>query len=118
VRDVAAAAAGALLRRDWQGHTVREVPGPRDLSYAEATRILGARLGRPDADYVRLPAGQAMDVLAGFGFSADTARHYVEFGQALAAGRVRARGSRTAAVRAGLPFEAFADQVASAMTAA
>jgi uncharacterized protein YbjT (DUF2867 family) len=118
VRDVAAAAAGALLRRNWQGHVVREVPGPRDLSYAEATRILGARLGRADADYVRLPAGQAVDVLAGLGFSADTARHYVEFGQALAAGRVRAREGRTPAVRAGMSFEAFADEVASAMAAA
>ena len=36
-RDVAAAAAAALQARDWDGFVVRELLGPRDLSYAEVT---------------------------------------------------------------------------------
>jgi uncharacterized protein YbjT (DUF2867 family) len=118
VRDVAAAAADALLRTVWHGHLVRELPGPRDLSYAEATRILGARLGRPDAVYVQLPADEAADVLASYGFSADAARHYVEFGHALAAGVVRARQDRAASDRAGTGFEALAAELVAAMTPA
>ena len=29
--------------------------GPRDLSYAEATSILGERIGKPDLEYVHFP---------------------------------------------------------------
>jgi uncharacterized protein YbjT (DUF2867 family) len=115
VRDVAAAAADALSRRDWNGHIVRELPGPRDLSYAEATRILGARLGRPDATYSQLPAHEAPAVLAGYGFSADAALHYIEFGQALAAGLVRTRQGRPPGAPVGTRFEAFAAELAGAM---
>jgi uncharacterized protein YbjT (DUF2867 family) len=107
VRDVATGAADALRRRDWHGHLVREMPGPRDLSYAEATRILGARLGRPNADYLQLPEDETATVLAGYGFSPDAARHYVEFAQALASGVVRARHGRPAGAQAGTRFEEF-----------
>jgi len=37
-------AAKALKARDWKGVVVRELLGPRDLSYSEATHILGERV--------------------------------------------------------------------------
>ena len=37
-RDVGAAAAAALRSRDWTGFAVRELLGPRDLTYAEVAR--------------------------------------------------------------------------------
>jgi uncharacterized protein YbjT (DUF2867 family) len=114
VRDVAAAAADALRRRDWHGHAVRELPGPGELSYGQATRILGARLGRPDVVYQQLPADEAPAVLAGFGFSADVARHYVAFGQALPAGILRPRQGRSGGP-AGIRFETFAAELVGAM---
>ena len=40
--DVAAVAAGALRERNWSGAVVRELLGPRDLRYAEATAAIGA----------------------------------------------------------------------------
>ena len=53
-RDIADVAAKALMARDWQGVVVRELLGPpRDLTYAEATRILGDRLGKPDLKYLQ-----------------------------------------------------------------
>ena len=39
--------AQALKARDWEGVVVRELLGPRDLTYSEATRILGERIGSP-----------------------------------------------------------------------
>jgi len=52
-RDIADAAAHALVARDWKGFTTRELLGERDLSYTEVTRIIGKRIGRPDLKYVQ-----------------------------------------------------------------
>ena len=46
--DIAAVAAGALRERNWSGTVVRELLGPRDLTYAEATAAIGAAIGEPD----------------------------------------------------------------------
>lgn len=54
-RDIADVAARALRQRDWRGVVVRELLGERDLTFAEATRIIGARIGKPDLSYVQFP---------------------------------------------------------------
>ena len=46
--DIAAVAAGALRERNWSGAVVRELLGPRDLTYAEATAAIGAAIGEPE----------------------------------------------------------------------
>jgi len=88
-RDVADAAARALAARDWAGVQVRELLGPRDLTYAEATRILGAAIGRADLPYVQLPPDDMSAALVEAGFAPDTAALHVEMGQALSAGSIR-----------------------------
>jgi uncharacterized protein YbjT (DUF2867 family) len=85
-RDVADAAAAALVARNWSGVEVRELLGPRDLTYVEATRILGAAIGRPDLPYVQLPADEMAAALVEAGFAPDTAALHVEMGQALSTG--------------------------------
>jgi uncharacterized protein YbjT (DUF2867 family) len=94
-KDVAAAAAGALLSREWHGVEVRELLGPCDLTYTEATRILGAAIGRPDLRYVRLPDEDMAGALVEAGFSPDTAALHVEMGRALSDGIIEPRGGRT-----------------------
>ena len=74
-RDIAAAAARALLTRDWKGLTVRELLGQRDLSQAEATRILGARIGKPDLQYVQFPYADFTGALVSMGLSAVSYTH-------------------------------------------
>ena len=108
-RDVAAAAADALLDRGWHGHVVRELRGPRDLSYAEATALLGARIGRPDLPYVRLPDDELIGALRGAGFSATTAALHVELGRAISDGTITASGEPGSAPT---PFEVVADELA------
>jgi uncharacterized protein YbjT (DUF2867 family) len=112
--DIAAAAAGALLAPDWSGVVVRELLGPRDLTYAEATAIIGAHLGRPDLPYVRLPDGQMEFVLAASGMSSDAARLQVEMTRAFNAGWVVSREGRTAANTTPTRFEDFAAVLAAA----
>ncbi|GEN12796.1 Uncharacterized conserved protein YbjT, contains NAD(P)-binding and DUF2867 domains [Myxococcus fulvus] len=94
-RDIAEVAARALVRRDWTGVVVRELLGPRDLSYREATRILGDRLGRPGLDYVQLPPEGMQQALMQAGISETFAGLYVEMTRAFNEGRIQPRAGRT-----------------------
>src|SRR5918998_4670910 len=49
--DVAAVAAAALRDRNWSGTVVRELLGPRDLTYPEVAAAIGAAIGAPGPPY-------------------------------------------------------------------
>ena len=117
-RDVAAAAAQALQARDWTGIVVRELLGPRDLTYAEATRLLGERIGRPDLTYVQLAEADMVAALVQAGMSASFADLYVAMTRAFNEGRVKPRAGRTPANTTPTRFEDFADEFAHAYRAA
>ena len=97
---------------------VRELLGPRDLSYAEATRILGERIGQPGLEYVQLPYGELAQALRQSGFSEDVALLYAELAQAINEGRVRSRHGRTPESTTPTRFEDFAGELARAYEAA
>jgi len=113
-RDIAHAAVQALLATDWNGTTVCEVIGPRDLSYREATRILGERLGKPDLAYVQLPDADMAGALVGAGLSESFARLYVEMTRSFNEGVVVPGHGRTSENTTPTPFEAFASELAIA----
>lgn len=117
-RDVAAVAAAALVARDWSSVTVREVLGPRDLSYAEATSILGGRIGLPDLRYVQYPYAGMADALMHVGFSEDIAQQHVEMTRAINEGRITSRERGSEANPTPTRFEDFAGELASAYEAA
>ena len=87
--DVAQVAAEALLRRDWRGTRMREVLGPREVSHAEVAQIIGARLGNPDLQYVRMDEGAWIEVLVASGVSPAVAPILTELARAINEGRVR-----------------------------
>jgi uncharacterized protein YbjT (DUF2867 family) len=111
-RDVATVAAGALATRDWQGIVVRELLGPRDLTFADATRILGRELGKPDLPYIRMTYEDLSATLVQTGLSADVARSYVELVRALSERIVTSIEGRTAANTTPTRFEDFAAELA------
>jgi uncharacterized protein YbjT (DUF2867 family) len=106
-RDVATVAAAALVARDWNGVQVRELHGPCDLTYTEATSILGAAIGRPDLQYVRLPDAEMVDALVQAGFSRDCAELHVEMGRALSERTIAPLSPRTAEKATSTRFEAI-----------
>jgi uncharacterized protein YbjT (DUF2867 family) len=57
-RDIGAYAAEALLKLDFFGKSVHELQGARDVTYAEAARIVGAAIGKPDLAYTLVPGAQ------------------------------------------------------------
>jgi uncharacterized protein YbjT (DUF2867 family) len=116
-RDIAAAAADALLARDFRGFVVRELLGPRDLTHAEAARLIGQAIGRPDLPYVQLPYQDMVGALVGAGLSPDVSAQYVEMSRAFNEGRVRSLEGRKPSNTTSTRFEDFAADLARAYQA-
>jgi uncharacterized protein YbjT (DUF2867 family) len=113
-QDIAAFAARALAARDWRGFQVRELLGQRDLSFDEATRIIGAKIGKPDLAYVQFPYADYSAALQQAGASKSVADAYAEMEKAFDEGLVKSIEGRNAANTTPTPFEQFADVIAQA----
>ena len=116
-RDIADAAAKALKARDWKGVVVRELLGPRDLSYAEATRILGARIGKPDLKFVQFSYADTARALVEAGLSESFAGLYVEMTRAFNEGKIKPREGRKPENTTPTRFEDFAGELSRAYAA-
>lgn len=97
---------------------MRELLGQRDLTYAEATRILGDRIGRPDLQYVQLSYTDMANTLMQAGSSKTFADLYVEMTRAFNEGRIKPLEGRTGENTTPTRFEDFAGELASAYQAA
>jgi uncharacterized protein YbjT (DUF2867 family) len=115
-RDIADIAAKALKARDWKGVVVRELLGPRDLTYSEATRILGEYIGKPGLQYVQFSYEDEARALVQAGLSESFAGLYVEMTRAFNEGKITAH--RTAENTTPTRFEDFVGELARAYEAA
>jgi uncharacterized protein YbjT (DUF2867 family) len=82
-RDIAARAAELLVARDFEGTSVRDLLGQRDVSLDEAFGIIGREINRPGLKYVRFSYEEAAKGMREMGISADAARLFVEMSKAL-----------------------------------
>jgi uncharacterized protein YbjT (DUF2867 family) len=117
-RDIADVAAQALQRRDWTGVVVRELLGARDLTFAETTGILGARIGRPNLQYVQFPYSDFASSLVGMGISQNVAALYAEMARAINEEKVTSLEGRQPGNTTPTKFEDFAEELARAYQAA
>ena len=113
-RDIADVAASALTARDWTGVLVRELLGPCDLTYAEVTRILGARIGRPNLPYVPFPYTDYAAALVQMGISENVAGLYAEMARAMNERRCQSLEGRRPENTTTTRFENFAEDLARA----
>jgi uncharacterized protein YbjT (DUF2867 family) len=113
-RDIGELAARALAAKDFSGVTVRELFGPRDLTMAEVTPILGSKIGKPELKYVQFPDDGVLAALKGAGFSESVARSFVEMSHALNTGWMVARQKRTPGNTGSTTIESFAEAWAKA----
>ena len=113
-RDIADVAARALKKFDWTGVVVRELHGPRDLTYEEATRIIGARIGKPDLQYVQFPYADFASSLLQMGISQNMAGLYAEMARAFNERSVKPREGRQPENTTTTRPEDFAEHLARA----
>jgi uncharacterized protein YbjT (DUF2867 family) len=110
-QDIAAAASEHLLELDFSGHQTRELPGQRDISYAEVAGMIGTAIGKPELNYVQLPNQQFIEALMQMGMSKNFAELMVEMTDALNNGRMRTLEPRSANNTNPTSFEAFVQNV-------
>src|SRR6267142_5221965 len=106
-RDIGTAAAKALLALDFSATQTRELLGQRDLSYAEATTIIGKEVGKPDLKYLQLPDEQVRRAFLQMGISANVADLILEMSAALNSGYMKPLEERTAENTTPTSFESF-----------
>jgi len=109
-RDIAAAAAERLIKRDFSGSSVRYLLGQRDLSMIEAAGIIGTKINKPDLSYVMFPYDDAEKAMVAGGLSPDMSRLYVEMSRAFNDGLIRTE-SRVPENTTTTKLETFCDEV-------
>src|SRR5882762_1714285 len=110
-RDIGAAAAEALLRLDFAGQQTRELLGPRDVTYAEAAKITGTAIGKPDLAYVQLPDEQVIQAMTGMGISRNMAQLLCEMSAAINSGYMKPLERRSEKNTTPTSFETFVEGV-------
>jgi uncharacterized protein YbjT (DUF2867 family) len=94
-RDIGAVAAEALLKLDFQGKHARELQGPRDVTYNEAAKIVGAAIGKPSITYMQMPAAQLKPALTQMGMSPNMADLLLEMAEAINSGYMKSQEARS-----------------------
>ena len=116
-QDIAAEAVERLLRKDFKGHTVKELLGPRDVTMKEVTAVIGKAIGKPELPYVQFPYADTEKALLGMGFSADAARLMVEMNRGFNDGVVKPSQKRSLDTSTKTSIEEFAAFFAQAYRA-
>jgi uncharacterized protein YbjT (DUF2867 family) len=110
-RDIGAAAAEALTRRDIQGKQRRELLGARDVSYTQVAKVVGAAIGKPNLQYQQVGAAQLKPALMQMGMSANMVDLLLEMSDALNSGYMRALEPRSAQNTTPTTIETFVAEV-------
>jgi len=113
-RDIADVAARALRARNWTGVVVRELLGAGDLTFAEATRVIGAHIGKPELQYVQFPYADFASSLVQMGISPNVAGLYAEMARAFNDGKIQSLEGRRPENTTPTKFEDFAEDLARA----
>lgn len=106
-RDIGAYAAEALLKLDFTGKSSRELQGPRDVTYVETARIVGAAIGNKDLAYIMAPAAQLKPALTQMGMSSNMADLLLEMADGLNSGHMKMLEPRSAATTTPTTLETF-----------
>lgn len=106
-RDIGAVAAEALLRRDFSGHSTRELLGPRDVSMEETAQIIGGAIGRERLAYSQVPAMLVKPAMRQAGIPAATVDLLLEMFDAMNSGWMAPQEKRSARNTTPTSFETF-----------
>ncbi len=106
-RDIGAAAAELLAKRDFKGKEARELLGQRDVTYKEAAAIIGKAIGKADLSYTQLPAQQMKQALVQMGMSDSMAGLLLEMADGMNGGHMAPLEARSARNTTKTSFETF-----------
>ncbi len=110
-RDIGAVAAEALLKLDFNGKHTRELQGPRDVTYNDVAKIVGAAIGKPDLKYMQMPPAQLKPALVQMGMSSNMVDLLLEMAESLNSGYMKMLEPRSPANSTPTTLETFVAEV-------
>jgi uncharacterized protein YbjT (DUF2867 family) len=110
-RDIGAAAAEALLKLDFNGKQLRELQGPRDVTYNDVAKIVGAAIGKPDLKYLQMPQAQLKPALTQMGMSPNMVDLLFEMTESLDSGYMKMLEPRSPVNSTPTTIETFITEV-------
>jgi uncharacterized protein YbjT (DUF2867 family) len=110
-RDIGAVASESLLKLDFNGKHARELQGPRDVTYNDVAKIVGAAIGKPELKYMQMPATQLKPALTQMGMSANMVDLLLEMAEALNSGYMKMLEPRSPANSTPTTLETFVADV-------
>jgi uncharacterized protein YbjT (DUF2867 family) len=110
-RDIGAVAAEALLKLDFNGKHTRELQGPRDVTYNDVAKIVGAAIGKPDLKYMQMPPAQLKPALVQMGMSSNMVDLLLEMAESLNSGYMKVLEPRSPANSTPTTLETFVAEV-------
>jgi uncharacterized protein YbjT (DUF2867 family) len=110
-RDIGDAAADALLQLNFQGKSLRELQGAREVTNVEAAKIVGAAIGKPGLTYNQMTAEQLKPALVQMGMSANMAYLLLELAAAQNSGHLKTLEPRSAKNTTPTTLETFVAEV-------
>jgi uncharacterized protein YbjT (DUF2867 family) len=110
-RDIGEAAAESLAKLDFVGMQTRELLGARHVTYAEAAKIIGAAIGKPDLTYRQVPATILKPAMMQMGMSSNMVDLLLEMSDALNSGHMKSQEPRSARNTTATTLETFVAEV-------
>jgi len=109
--DIGAAAAESLAKLDFVGMQTRELLGARHVSFAEAAKIIGTAIGKPDLAYRQVSASILKPAMMRMGMSSDMVDLHLEMADALNTGHMKSQEPRSARNTTATTLETFVAEV-------
>ncbi|MGA7796289.1 MAG: NAD(P)H-binding protein [Candidatus Acidiferrales bacterium] len=110
-RDIGEAAADSLLKLDFVGMQTQELLGARHVTYAEAAKIIGDAIGKPDLTYRQVPATVLKPAMMQMGMSSNMVDLLLEMSDALNTGHMKSNEPRSARNTTPTTLEMFVAEV-------
>ena len=108
-KDIARVASECLLSLDFEGVSICELLGQRDMTMTEMTLILGKAIGMDTLEYVQFSLEDAESSMLEAGFSPDAAKSLLELYQSINEGIVIAGAKRAEDNTTETSFEEFVE---------
>ena len=110
-RDIGETAAESLAKLDFVGMQTRELLGARHVTYAEAAKIIGAAIGKPDLTYRQVPATVLKPAMMQMAMSSNMVDLLLEMSDALNTGHMKSQEPRSARNTTPTTLETFVAEV-------
>ena len=110
-RDIGNYAASRLAARDFSGHSIQELLGPRDVTMRDCAAIIGRAIGKPNLAYVQMPLILLEAALTGMGLPKSSAALVIEMWKGSNEGLLAPQEPRSEENTTPTTLEQFAEEV-------